>query len=90
MTPRWDRLASSIELEEGSKMKQLLTVTCVIAMLSIIGCAGPTQPQQPAAKQTPTATEEEAITTMDFESGETETPTETSGETVADADGVDE
>ncbi len=71
-------------------MKQLLTVVYVIATLSIIGCAGPTQPQQPAAKQAPTATEEEPITTMDFESGEAETPTETSRETEADPNGVDE
>jgi len=82
-------------------MKQLLTVTCVIAMLSIIGCAGvtcviamlsiigcagPTQPQQPTAKQAPTATEEESIATMDFESGEAESPTEVSGEANTDSD----
>ena len=71
-------------------MKQLLTVVYVIATLSIIGCAGPTQPQQPAAKQTPAATEEEAITTMDFESGKAETSTEDSGETEADPGEVDE
>ena len=71
-------------------MKQLLAVVCAIAALFIIGCAGPTQPQEPAAKQVPTATEEEPITSMDFESGEAETPTEVSGETDADSDGVDE
>ena len=71
-------------------MKQLLAVACAIATLFIIGCAGPTQPQEPAAKQAPTATEEETVATMDFESGETETPTETSGETEVDSDGVDE
>jgi len=65
-------------------MKQLPIVVCAIATLFMIGCAGPTQPQQPAA------TEEEAITTMDFESGEAETPTETSVETEVDSDGVDE
>jgi PBP1b-binding outer membrane lipoprotein LpoB len=70
-------------------MKTLLAVVCLIGTLFIIGCAGPTQPQEPAAKQPPTATEEEPITTMDFESGEAETPTETSGETEADSDGVD-
>jgi len=71
-------------------MKQLLGVVCAIATLSIIGCAGPTQPQEPAANQAPTATEEESITTMDFESGEAETPTEASGEAEADSDEVDE
>ena len=71
-------------------MKRLLTIVYVIATLSIVGCAGPNQPQQPAAKQAPTATEEEPITTMDFESGEAETPTETSSETEADSNGVDE
>ena len=71
-------------------MKQLLVVMYTIATLSIIGCAGPTQPQEPAAKQAPTVTEEESIATMDFESGEAETPTETSGETEVDSDGVDE
>ena len=71
-------------------MKQLLTVVCAIVIFSIIGCAGPTQPQEPAAKQAPTATEEEPITTMDFESDESETPTETSGETEAGSDGVGE
>ena len=71
-------------------MKQLLAVVCVIATLFIIGCAGPTQPPEPAAKQTPAATEEEPVATMDFESGEAETQTETSGETEADSDGVDE
>jgi hypothetical protein len=62
-------------------MKQLLAVVYVIATLSIIGCAGPTQPQQPAAKQAPTATEEEPIATMDFESEEAQKSTDTSGET---------
>ncbi len=71
-------------------MKRLLAVTCAIAILSLIGCAGPTQPQQPAAKQAPTATEEEPIATMDFESGEAETQTEGSGETETDSGGVDE
>ena len=73
-------------------MKQLLAVACAIATLSMImiGCAGPTQPQEPAAKQVPTATEEESIATMDFESGEAETPTEVSGETETDSDEVDE
>jgi len=71
-------------------MKQLLAVVCAIATLSIIGCAGPTQPQQPAAKQAPTPSEEEPIATMDFESGEAETPTKVSGETETDSDGVDE
>ena len=71
-------------------MKQLLAVTCAIATLSIIGCAGPTQPQEPAAKQAPTATEEEPITSMDFESDEAETPTEASGETKVDSDEVNE
>ena len=69
-------------------MKQLLAVVCAIVTLSIIGCAGPTQPQEPAAKQAPTATEEEPITTMDFESDDSETPTETSGETETGSDGV--
>ena len=71
-------------------MKQILAVVCVVATLFIIGCAGPTQPQEPAAEQAPTATEEEPITTMDFESGEAETPTEVSGETEAESDGVEE
>jgi len=71
-------------------MKRLLAVVCAIATLFIIGCAGPTQPQQPAANQTPTATEKESITAMDFESGEAETPTETSGETEVDSDEVNE
>jgi hypothetical protein len=83
-------LTSSIELEEGSKIKQPLAIVCSIALLSIVGCARPTQPRQPAAKQAPSATEEEPITTMDFESGEAETPTEASGETEADSDGVGE
>jgi len=65
-------------------MKQLLAVICVIATLFIIGCAGPTQPQEPAA------TEEETVATMDFESGEAEAPTETSGETEAESDGGEE
>jgi len=71
-------------------MKRLLVVVCAIAALSIIGCAGPTQQQEPAAKQAPTVTEEEPITSMDFESGEAETPTETPGETEVDSDGVNE
>jgi hypothetical protein len=71
-------------------MKQPLAVVCSIALLSIVGCARPTQPRQPAAKQAPSATEEEPITAMDFESGEIETPKETSGETEADSDEVDE
>ena len=70
-------------------MKQLLAVVCVIATLFIIGCAGPTQPQEPAAKQTPTATEE-PVATMDFESGEAETQTEVSGETETESDGGEE
>jgi hypothetical protein len=65
-------------------MKRLFAVVCAIATLFIIGCAGPTQPQQPAANQAPTATEEESIATVDFESGEAETPTETSEKTEAD------
>ena len=65
-------------------MKQLLAVVFAISTFSVIGCAGPTQPQEPAAKQAPTATKEEPITSMDFESGEAETPTEASGETEAD------
>jgi hypothetical protein len=80
MTPHWDRIASSIELEEGSRMKQMLAVVCTITTLSIIGCAGPTQ-QQPAAEQEPTATEEELITTMDFESEEAQMSADTSGGT---------
>ena len=71
-------------------MKKLLAVVCAIVTLSIVGCAGPDQPQQPAAEQAPTATEEEPITSMDFESGEDEKPTEASGETETDSDGVDE
>ena len=71
-------------------MKQLLAVVFAISTHYVIGCAGPTQPQEPPAKQAPTATEEEPITTMDFESGESETPTEASGETEADSDGAEE
>jgi len=71
-------------------MKQLLAIVCAIVTLSIIGCAGPTQPQEPGAKQESTATEEEPITTMDFESGEAEASTEVVGESETDSDGVEE
>jgi PBP1b-binding outer membrane lipoprotein LpoB len=71
-------------------MKQLLAVACSIATLFIMGCAGPPQPQEPAAEEAAPATEEESITTMDFESGEAETPMETSGEAEADSDGAAE
>lgn len=62
-------------------MKKLLVAVSAIATLSIIGCAGPTRPEQPAAEKAPTASEEEAIATIDFESGEAETETEVSEET---------